>query len=59
MKDPIPDGVAKGSVVTKKEFELMLDAYFEARGWNSDGIPKKEKLIELGLNEVAKDVGAT
>jgi len=59
MKDPIPDGVAKGSVVTKKEFDLMLDGYFEARGWNSDGIPTKEKLIELGLNKVAKDVGAT
>ena len=58
MKDPIPDGVAKGSLVTKKEFELMLNAYFEARGWNSDGVPTKEKLTELGLNKVAKDVGA-
>ncbi|MDH5713680.1 MAG: aldehyde ferredoxin oxidoreductase family protein [Candidatus Bathyarchaeota archaeon] len=58
MKDPIPDGVAKGSLVTKKEFELMLNAYFEARGWNSDGIPTKEKLTELGLKKVAKDVGA-
>ncbi len=58
MKDPIPDGVAKGSLVTKKEFELMLNAYFEARGWKSDGAPTKEKLIELGLKEVAKDVGA-
>jgi len=58
MKDPIPDGVAKGSLVTKKEFDLMLDAYFGGRGWNSEGIPAKEKLIELGLNKVAKEIGA-
>jgi len=58
MKDPIPDGVAKGSLVTMKEFDLMLNAYFEGRGWNSDGIPTKEKLIELGLNKIAKEIGA-
>jgi len=58
MKDPIPDGVAKGSLVTKKEFGLMLNAYFKARSWNSDGIPTKEKLIELGLNKAAKEIGA-
>jgi aldehyde:ferredoxin oxidoreductase len=57
MKDPIPDGVAKGSLVTKKEFGLMLNAYFEGRGWNGDGLPTKEKLIELGLNKVAKEIG--
>jgi len=57
MKDPILDGVAKGSLVTKKEFELMLNAYFEARGWNSNGIPTKEKLTELGLDKIAKEIG--
>ncbi|RLI42557.1 aldehyde ferredoxin oxidoreductase [Candidatus Bathyarchaeota archaeon] len=58
MKDPIPDGVAKGSLVAKKDFDLMLRAYFKARGWSSDGIPTKQKLTELGLNKIAKDVGA-
>jgi len=59
MKDPIREGTAKGSLVTKREFELMLNAYFEARGWNSDGVPTKEKLTELGLDKVAKEIGAT
>lgn len=58
VKDPIPDGVAKGALVTKKEFESMLGAYFAARGWTQEGIPTKRKLAELGLNRVAKDVGA-
>jgi len=57
MKEPIPDGVAKGSVLTEQEFEMMLNAYFEARGWSSDGLPQKQKLIELGLEDVAEDLG--
>jgi aldehyde:ferredoxin oxidoreductase len=57
MKDPIPNGVAKGSVVTEKEFEMMLNAYFEAREWNDEGLPRKEKLIELGLEDMAESVG--
>jgi len=56
MKDPIPDGVAKGSVVKEQEFKMMLNAYFEARGWNSEGLPRKQKLIELGLEDVAEGV---
>jgi aldehyde:ferredoxin oxidoreductase len=53
MHDPIPDGVAKGSHVTQEELDLMLDAYYKARGWTNDGIPTVEKLEELGLSEYA------
>jgi aldehyde:ferredoxin oxidoreductase len=31
----------------------MPDEYYELRGWNKDGVPTREKLIELGLNDVA------
>ena len=31
----------------------MLAEYYEARGWDSSGRPKAEKLLELGLGEVA------
>jgi len=57
MKDPIPDGVAKGSILTEQEFEIMLNAYYEARGWNDEGFIPKKKLIELGLEDVAEDIG--
>lgn len=57
MMDPIPSGVAKGSLVTNEEFELMLNAYFKARGWNSKGVHTKRKLVELGLEDIAKDIG--
>ncbi len=33
-----------------KNFERMLDEYYEARGWSrKTGIPTKEKLQQLGL----------
>lgn len=35
-----------------KDYEGMLDEYYEARGWNTEtGIPTKEKLLELKIVE--------
>jgi len=43
----------------KKRFpeleEELLDTYYKFKGWNSDGIPTKESLDELGLNYVSED----
>jgi len=58
MEDPIPDGAAKGSLVTQDEFETMLDAYYEARGWSKNGIPTRQKLLDLGLGDFAKGRGS-
>jgi len=33
----------------------LLDAYYEFKGWNSEGIPSKETLDELGLDYVSED----
>ncbi len=38
------------------DYEAMLDEYYEARGWNSNGIPTREKLIELALEEIAEQI---
>lgn len=52
MHVPIPDeGPAKGSYVSQKELDLLLDDYYEVRGWTKEGIPTVEKLKELGLEE--------
>ncbi|WP_298666051.1 aldehyde ferredoxin oxidoreductase family protein [uncultured Methanofollis sp.] len=50
LNDPIPAGPAKGGVNHLPE---MLPHYYEIRGWDADGIPKKEKLEELGLADLA------
>lgn len=43
----------------KKRFpeleEQLLDAYYQLKGWNKDGIPTKESLEELGLGYVSED----
>jgi aldehyde:ferredoxin oxidoreductase len=57
FNDPIPDGNAKGSHLTREEFDFMLNDYYAARGWTRDGMPTKKKFIELGLNDVAKEMG--
>ena len=33
----------------------LLDTYYEFKGWNSDGIPTKESLDELGLGYVSEE----
>jgi aldehyde:ferredoxin oxidoreductase len=38
-----------------KEYDQMLDEYYEARSWNKEtGVPTKEKLQQLGLGALAK-----
>jgi len=44
--------------LTKEEVEKMLDEYYEERGWSKEtGIPTRQKLIELGLQEELKSLG--
>jgi aldehyde:ferredoxin oxidoreductase len=51
---PVPEeGPAKGMCVSDEEHQLGLDEYYAARGWDSNGVPKVEKLESLGLGEYA------
>jgi len=53
MNVPIPDeGVSKGAHVTQQELDLLLDDYYETRGWTKDGVPTIEKLKELGMEDL-------
>ncbi len=57
MHTPVPDeGVAKGAVVSQKEFDTGLDDYYSVRGWTKEGIPTPEKLKELGLDDLVSIV---
>jgi aldehyde:ferredoxin oxidoreductase len=33
----------------------LLDEYYKFRGWNTQGIPTKESLDELGLDDISED----
>ncbi len=52
--EPYQEGGAAGFVL---DFASMLAAYYQARGWDWEtGKPTQEKLLELGLDEAAKDL---
>jgi len=56
LEEPMPDGPAKGKTLSETKLRVMLDEYYRARGWNEEGIPRKDKLQELGLNDVAEQL---
>jgi aldehyde:ferredoxin oxidoreductase len=51
VNEPLPSGVAKGctAFVNKEDREQCLDRYYELRGWDKEGIPKRDTLEELGI----------
>jgi len=46
LEQPVAEGPNKGAVHHLSE---LLPLYYQARGWNEDGVPTPEKLSELGL----------
>jgi aldehyde:ferredoxin oxidoreductase len=50
--DPLPDGNAKGKVVTTQDFEKMLTEYYHIWGWDDQGKPTTAGIQELGLAEL-------
>jgi len=44
-------------VLTREDCEKLLDDYYDERGWEVErGIPTKDKLVQLGLADVAQDL---
>ena len=58
MEEPIPEGPSAGDRVSYEELQAMLDDYYEARGWNKQGVPLKAKLVSLDLETIAEEVGS-
>jgi aldehyde:ferredoxin oxidoreductase len=58
----VPDKIGKpvskiGAVVDRHEFENMKSEYYGVRGWDVEsGLPKKQKMEELQLQDVAADL---
>jgi aldehyde:ferredoxin oxidoreductase len=51
---PFPDGGSAGFV---PDLDAMLSSYYQHRGWDLEtGKPSLEKLMELGLDDVAADL---
>jgi aldehyde:ferredoxin oxidoreductase len=55
--DPMTKGPSAGHVVTEEELEYLKDLYYEAKGWTEEGLIPKSKLIELGMDDLAEEIG--
>ncbi len=52
--EPLKGGVRDGEVIRKPD--TIIDEYYDARGWDRNGIPTGETLARLGLEEVDRDI---
>jgi aldehyde:ferredoxin oxidoreductase len=50
MKESMPTGPIQGETF---DLERVLDDYYQARGWDADGIPTPERLERLGIAHYA------
>lgn len=57
LHDPLPSGPGKGVYMTPDELRLLIDDYYQARGWTPEGQIPKTKLIALGLEDIAEEIG--
>jgi aldehyde:ferredoxin oxidoreductase len=49
MHEPIPDGPSAGMHCPPAELDAMLDAYYDLRGWDRDGVPAPGRIRALDL----------
>jgi aldehyde:ferredoxin oxidoreductase len=57
FNQPLLDGPNKGWQIKPGELDEMLDNYYTFRGWDIEtAVPTREKLEELGMEDVADDL---
>jgi aldehyde:ferredoxin oxidoreductase len=53
LSETLPTGVAQGVGLTTDELNEMIQGYYQARGWDTEGFVPEKKLKELGLTTVS------
>lgn len=55
--EPLPEGPSQGAVLSRDTINGLLDEYYELRDWDKlTGLPTRQKLMELGLADMADDL---
>ena len=52
----LKSGPYKGQHLDEKKYDALLSEYYKLRGWDERGVPKKETLKELGLEDVIPEL---
>ena len=55
--EPMVKGPSAGHVVTEDELAYLKQIYYKAKGWTEEGLIPKQLLIDLGMNDVAEEIG--
>lgn len=56
VEEPMPDGPNRGTVFPEAE---LIPRYYAVRGWDPEtGFPNEKTLIDLGLEDIARDLEA-
>jgi aldehyde:ferredoxin oxidoreductase len=55
--EPLPEGPARGMVLSKETVDRVLDEYYELRGWDTNsGLPTEQRFAELGLQDIGRQL---
>ncbi|MDW7650527.1 MAG: aldehyde ferredoxin oxidoreductase family protein [Bacillota bacterium] len=57
-EEPIPSGPNKGHLIVLDEIDSLLDEFYDARGWDSNGVPTETTLRRLGLADTIDTVNS-
>jgi aldehyde:ferredoxin oxidoreductase len=49
----LPDGPLSGNVIGAEQFQAALLEYYALRGWGNEGVPSKETLARLDIQDIA------
>lgn len=49
MERPLEEGSQAGRVFSREDLTYAMQAYYRLRGWDEQGVPTEQKLIDLGL----------
>jgi aldehyde:ferredoxin oxidoreductase len=58
LSEGLPDGASSGAVLPAERFQEMIQAYYAARGWDSQGKVPDEVVCELGLTDLLSSLRA-
>ena len=59
LHEKLPTGVVEGVGLTAQDLDMMIQAYYRARGWTDDGDIPDQKLRELDLMDVIEKTAVT
>jgi aldehyde:ferredoxin oxidoreductase len=57
QNEALEEGASAGVTVSDEELEYLKDIYYKAKGWTKEGMIPKKKLVALGMDDVAEEIG--